>query len=186
MEKQKKKQGRSTPQNLVLEACAKTIETNHKLDNQMYKHYQMAQKFREKAETLAAKRRVHHITMCKEITDEILARDFQLDDVEEKFLTMPLYCGKNHKEKHIRLLEDLVRRHFHTFYPPIDKDKTILLSQFYKIIPIETNIGLFFRNLNRKFDGVLKFNVGNFNFKRLESYEDKINISIQFLPEERP
>lgn len=170
--------------NPVLEACRKTLQKKIRLDNRISEQYQIAGKAKRKAAQLEYQRRLYHVEMCKEITDEILSRDLGLNDTEYAFLNMPMRYKGSSQRTHIRLLEDLVRRNFHAFYPPPSRESVISLSRIYTIVGIETKLSLFFKNLNKKFEGILEFRLGNLNFRRLESYEDKITVQVDFLPKD--
>ncbi len=168
--------------NPVLAACATEFRRDWVLSDKIAEQSAIAHKAKVQAKKWEQKQRDHHVVMCKAITDEILSRDLELDDKERKFLSMPIrYYERGPQKVIMTLLEDLLRRDFHWFYPPVDKYRVISLARVYKIVGIETKLGLFFKNLNKKFEGILKIKVGDFNFMRLEPYNDKITVSIEFV-----
>ncbi len=173
--------------NAVLDACADSIKKETAISCQKSAQWSIATKARRKVEELDREARAYHIVLCKEIAEEILSRDLRLDEIDYDFLKMPL--PKNDaKEETVSLLEGLIRRNRHNDkFTYIDPYQKMLASKVQRIIGFENDRKTFFRNLNKKFDGILKFKVSGFEYdplylKTLKSPpQEKIAIEIEFV-----
>lgn len=164
--------------NSILKIHEKLINKENQLRKKENEQLRIASDSIEKAKQINLERRNNHYILCKAISEEIIASDLNLDEIEMKFLTMLIFQKKNPK---ITLLEDLIRRKRHKFYPPMDEAKILSKKYVYNIIGYNSNLFIFFQNLNKKLKGIIQIKVyKHFNFNRKEIQEDKLAINIEF------
>lgn len=128
------------------------------LQNQKSTHYKTIFKKEKIIAKINQKITAHFPEMCKDLTDEILSKDLMLSAVELAFLTIPLWSGKG-KPK-IRLLQELIRRQLNSgYFIYIEPHVSVSLSQIHKAIGEETDRKTFVKNLNKKFENIMEFEI---------------------------
>lgn len=131
------------------------------LRNQKNEHYRVIVKKQKRVAKINEKMDAHFPELCRAVTDEILSRDLGLSDEEFNFLTLPVRHEKS-KTK-VRLLQELIRRQLHSmYYIYINEHTSVTLAQIHKVIGEETDRGIFLKNLNKKFEGVMEFHIYTF------------------------
>lgn len=173
--------------NPVLDSCAGFIQKEEDIRNQKAAQYKLISEAQAKIRQLEAEAKFYHKNSCKEITDEILSRDLQLNDIEYAFLTMPIKSIKTSKEPSIGLLECLVRRcRNNLFFVYKDPRQSFSLFKIQKIIGF-IDEKVFIKSLNKKLDNILKFKLARFVYdpdylKKLKSpVQERIAIEIEFI-----
>lgn len=166
--------------NPALRGCEELLKQDIYLGKKANAECVKIKKARNRAESFESQRKELHYKICSEIAKQILASDLNLDEKEYTFLTI-LIPQKFSTKKRIMLLEDLIRRNRHNFYPPIGERTIIKKVQIYKIIGTDTRIVDFFKRLNRKLEGFVILKVYTaFNSKKLELKEESVSIELSF------
>lgn len=128
------------------------------LQNQKTTHYKIILKKEKVIEKINKKIIAHFAEMCKDLTDELLSKDLTLSAEELAFLTIPIRSGKG-KPK-IRLLQELIRRQLNSgYFIYIDPHVSVSLLQIHKAIGEEADRKAFIKNLNKKFEHIMKFKI---------------------------
>lgn len=134
------------------------------LQDQKHEHHRVIVKKQKRIAKINEKMDTLFIEICKAVTDELLSKDLGLSDEEVNFLTLPVRHEKS-KTK-IRLLQELIRRQLNSMYyiyinenRYINEHISVTLTQIHKAIGKETDRKIFLKNLNKKFEGIMKFHL---------------------------
>ena len=173
--------------NPVLDSCANFIEKENSIRKQKSAQQAIIIKAQKEIDVLNLRQRAQHKIVCKELADEILSRDLQLDDTERDFLTMRLGKKKSSKEPSRSLLEILIDRKRHnSLFVYREEYEFLYLSKMQKVIDYADE-KVFIKNLNKKLSGILRIilkrKVYNREYlKRLKRIpSEKIALEIEFI-----
>jgi len=163
--------------NPILDACTDSLMEASSISEKMFEQYRISSKAREEAEKFQRQLRSQNIQTYKELAEEILSRDLGLSEEEYNFVTIQIRFSKDPGRKTVPLLEELIMRNRNTLYPPLDSQSKINLSKFYNIVGLDVDIDYFFKNLNKKLDGMIILEVSDYMRK---IYKNKICVSVEF------
>ena len=173
--------------NPILDSCINLIKKENHIRNQKIKQYIIIREAQKKIDVLNSQQRAHHKILCKELSDEILSRDLQLDDIELDFLTMRLANKKFTKQPSRPLLEILIdRKRNNSLFTYKEEYQILSLSRIYKVIGC-VDEKVFIKNLNKKLSGILKIILKRviYNEEYLKNLKrfppEKIAIGIEFI-----